>query len=163
MNIEQEKKYAYKIFILTIFLMVASAAGLIYAFYTFFNGEPINNNIFEMIFYVGHILILVFALYFANQGRNKGLYVIKKIMYQDEHGTPSIAARIIAWVLIGLSFIAFGYFGTALFVPALPRFKFPVLLVVILTVVPLTVWTMGLFFVFQPIINLKLLKQNNKS
>ena len=159
MNKEQERQYASKIFILTIVLMVVSVAGFIYACYTFFHGEPINNNIFEMIFYGGHILILVMAIYFSYTAKNKGLYIIKKLMYVDERGNKSTGAFVISWVFVGLSFLVFIYFLLTFFIPALPTFHFPILLRIILIVSPLTVWSIGLFFAFHPIINQRLKKQ----
>ena len=162
MNKEQEKKYATLIFIDTIFLMVISIAGFVYACYWFFHGEPINNNIFEMIFYVGHILILVFAIYFANNSRKKGLMAIKNLMYVNQYGERSKPAFVIAWVLTSLFFISFWYFIIALFNINVPRFNFPILLLVSIVVVSLTVWTIGLFFGLHPIIDRKLRqKQNN--
>ena len=163
MNKEQEKKYGTLIFILTIFLMVVSVAGFIYTCYWFFHGENINNNIFEMIFYVGHILILVFAIYFANNSRKKGLMAIKNLMYVNQYGVKSKPAFVIAWVLTGFFFLVFGYFIVALFNINVPRLNFPILLLVSLVVVSLTVWTIGLFFGLHPIIDKKLRnKQNDK-
>ena len=160
MNKEQEKKYATLIFIDTIFLMVISIAGFVYACYWFFHGESINNNIFEMIFYVGHLLILLFAMYFALMARKKGLVVIKSLMYKDTHGARSTTALVIASVLSSLAFLAFCYFIVALFNVNLPRFNFPILLLVILVVVPLTVWTIGIFFVLHPILDRKYRNKN---
>ena len=115
-----------------------------------------------MIFYVGHILILVFAIYFANNSRKKGLMAIKNLMYVNQYGERSKPAFVIAWVLTSLFFISFWYFIIALFNINVPRFNFPILLLVSIVVVSLTVWTIGLFFGLHPIIDRKLRqKQNN--
>ena len=159
MNVEQEKRYAMKIFVLTIFLFVLAIVSIVYACVSFFNGEPINNNIFELIFFIGHLFIVFMAAYFAFMAKNKGLYVLKKIMY-TEHKIKSQKALVIAIVLTVIAFLAFVYFTLAFFLPSLPRFNFPITLMLILINTPLTVWSLGLFFIFYPVINEK---EKNKS
>ena len=110
-----------------------------------------GDNIFELVCFVFYFIILVTALGLTIRAITYGSLVVKAMMYQrNSEFVVSTAARVIVIIFGVISLGLFGYFFTSLFVPAMPVFNFPIVLIYLIVNASLTILVYSIFFYIYP-------------
>ena len=154
---ELERKYLISLLIVFVFLVVMAIASFVYASIIIYQQNSITNNILEL-FYMGvHIVALVLGIYFVVQALKspKGSYIMKSLSLDESFRRANKVVRIIAIVFSSFGFIIGLYFTLVLCKVPLPYFNFPIALILDLINSPFSLFVLGMYFIFYPVIYLK--------
>ena len=155
----KERNYILALFIGEIALVVLAVFSMVYAIVKIGEQGSMNNNFLELLYMGIHIVILVTALIFTKTALDKGSYIMRNLMY-SQHGGRSVTAMVIAGILSALGLGTAVYFALVLFGLPLPSWNFPIALLLDLVNSPLTLFYVGIFFLFFPFIGPKMLKKS---
>ena len=149
----KEKNYFLTLFIISIALEVLCILSFVFGFIKMSQNGDINNNIFELIYMVVHLLIVFMAIYFCLMAYKNGSSIMRQLMYMRDH--DRLISKTALVISLTLSLLGLGtciYFTLALFMESIPTFNFPIMLLLILINSPLTVFIFGLAFFLYPLI-----------
>ena len=159
-----ERNYLIALFAVIIAILVAALFSLVYGLVIIAQTGTILNNILELVYMGVHIVASFLALSFVIQALRgkKGSYIMKRLMINDEGSAPAKVFRVVAIVLSTLGLAGGTYFLLVICGVQLPYFNFPIALILDLINSPYSVFAVGLFFIFYPIIYFKCYKEEQE-
>ncbi len=156
----RERRFFLTLLLTTIALLIISVGSVVIFSINLASSGKVNDNIFELVAYVFYFVILVTALALTIRAITYGSMVIKAMVYQrNSVHAISYTARAIIISLGTLAFVLFGYFFLSLFIPQMPVFNFPIVLIYLIINASLTILTYSIFFYIYPYSN----ERNKKS
>lgn len=159
---EKERRFFLLLSILLIVVVVIGIATFAFAIVHIWKSNTFNNNIFEMIYMVFHLIIVFFAFAMAYKAINNGSFIMSELMYnRNNHNLKSNSASALALIFNIVSVLLFIYSLLAIIIPHLRIFNFPLALYVDVLNVSLAVFIVSMFFYIYPIY-MKEIKEGEK-
>lgn len=153
MKMTKERKYVISLTLVFILLIIACAISFILGFVDMSEKDTLGSNIFELIYMTFHAIVLLVGLAFCIAHlKGNNYHIMRNLMYQEGYHQVSRTAIIIASILSGIGFLTGTYFALVLCGVPLPYLNFPIMLRLILVNTPFTVFIVGLFFIFYPLV-----------
>ena len=149
-----EKNYLTILLAVFIAILVAAIFSLIYALVDIAIKGTILDNILELIYMCVHIVATVLAITFALKAIKspKGSHIMKTLMVNEDGTDINKFSRVVAIILSTLGLAGGIYFLLVICGVPLPYFHFPITLILDLINTPLSIFIVGLFFIFYPYI-----------
>lgn len=147
----RERRYFISLMLATAILVIIGIVSTILFSINLVKTGQGGDNIFELVCYVFYFIILVTALGLTIRAITYGSLVVKAMMYQrNSEYAVSTPARVIVIIFGVISLGLFGYFFTSLFVPQMPVFNFPIVLIYLIVNASLTILVYSIFFYIYP-------------
>ena len=147
----RERRYFISLMLATAILVIIGIVSTILFSINLVKTGQGGDNIFELFCYVFYFIILVTALGLTIRAITYGSLVVKAMMYQrNSEFAVSTPARVIVIIFGVISLGLFGYFFTSLFVPQMPVFNFPIVLIYLIVNASLTILVYSIFFYIYP-------------
>ena len=147
----RERRYFISLTLATVVLVIIGIVSTVLFSINLVKTGQGGDNIFELVCYVFYFIILVTALGLTIRAITYGSLVIKAMMYQrNSEFAVSTPARVIVIIFGVISLGLFGYFFTSLFVPQMPVFNFPIVLIYLIVNASLTILVYSIFFYIYP-------------
>lgn len=147
----RERRYFISLMLATAILVIIGIVSTILFSINLVKTGQGGDNIFELVCYVFYFIILVTALGLTIRAITYGSLVVKAMVYQrNSEFAVSTPARVIVIIFGVISLGLFGYFFTSLFVPQMPVFNFPIVLIYLIVNASLTILVYSIFFYIYP-------------
>lgn len=153
MQKSKERKYVTSLALIFIFLIVATIASIVYGFMEVARTNDFNNNVFELIYIVFHLIVCFTGLAFCIaylKGNN--YHILKNMMYKYKTDVISRPAMIIMSIFCFAGLATFIYFFLVLLNFAPVPFHFPIFLRLIMVNTPFTIFIVTLYFICYPLV-----------